>query len=324
MLNILHLSETPLSGAPYRLMKVQRLGGHNARLINHRVRYNGRTNMVYPHDILLQRDCDCCTDGVFNREEIYSLFDSADILHFHNNVHDVFLLKLYPQLRKYLKSKHVVFQVHSPRESLKYVEKDINNKDVNTRLVIAQFQARQYKDFTVVPNAIDITDPLYSPKDYENEVPHIVYSPSNTNLKGWNDKGFRDVMRVLERLPKDKCTYDVITNTPHLKCIERKKKGDIAIDELVTGSYHLCTLEGLSHGQAVFCSVDSLTVKALMKVAPAAFPVISSSPRTMQTDIETLIERPDLIRHYRAITRKFMEDYWSPQQINEHYIKAYQ
>jgi hypothetical protein len=227
-----------------------------------------------------------------------------------------------PELIKLLPSKQVVIQVHSPRASLKNIGKTLKDPTIDVRLVVAQFQARQFPECTVVPNAVNIEEKPYVNLKRNNDLPHIVYSPSNTALKGWSNKGHSAVSKALKSM-RHFATTDIITNTPHIECVTRKQRGDIAIDEFMTGSYHLCTLEGLSHGQAVFCHLDELTKKAVAKITSDPLPVIDTSEKNFSKDLWDLLKDRNLINKMGENARAFMEKNWSPKEINEKYEKAY-
>ena len=325
-MNILHLSETPLSGAPFRLMQVQRNGGINARLISHRNSYDGRGLVVFPSDILLQsgrsnREKRAKPD--FNRDEIYELFRNADILHFHNYYLDQFIFRLYPDLLKYIGRKLVVVQFHSPRLSLKDVEKTIRHKDVDRRFVVAQYQVRQFPEATPVFNCVPIHDDLHSPIYRDNRPPIVTYSPSNTHLRGWNDKGYAATMGALQRA-KTRIQPLVITNTPHQECLFKKQKADIAIDEVVTGSYHLNTIEALAQGQVAICGLDRECEELLKeKTGSADIPIVRASPSTLSDVLDKLTQDQDLLKSMQESSRSFMERYWSTAFLNDMYTKAY-
>jgi len=325
--NILHLSETPLSGAPYRLMQVQRAGGWNARLISHRNSYDGRNTVFFPHDILLQSNRSNKEKRLrpdFNRDDIYRLFNDADILHFHNYYTDQFIFRLFPDLKQYLSKKVVVAQYHSPRPSLKNVEKTLKDRNIARHLVVAQYQVRQFPEAIPVFNAIPIYDELHTPVPRNNCPPVIAYSPSNTHLRDWNNKGYPETMAVFDRLGST-CTPLVITNTPHQECLRKKQIADIAIDEVVTGSYHLNTLEALSQGQVAICGLDDQCEGVLRDLTGTEHhPIIKASPKTLQGLITTFIEEPSILQHMQIKSRMFMEQYWSTEFLVDMYKKVYQ
>lgn len=324
-MNILHLCDTPLSGSPYRLMQIQRKMGHNSRLINARVRYSELSNIVYPHDILLQNKPKT-KRPLFDRDEIFSLFEESDVVHCHNFYKDQLIFRHIPELKKYLKSKTVVLQVHSPRCSLKNIGQHLRDTSVDVRLVVAQFQARQFPECVVVPNAIDIFEDPYvniQRQSHPGALPRIVYSPSNTCLRGWNDKGYLSVTKALNTV-KYLASTEIITNTPHLDCVRRKQYADICVDEFMTGSYHLCTLEGLSHGQVVFCHLDEKTKEAISKVCSDPLPVFNTNEKNFNRDLLSLLKDAKSIKPMGIASREFMEKNWTPQIISSLYQRAYQ
>ena len=319
-MNILHLCDTPLSGSPYRLMKIQQKAGHNSRLINARVKYSEHSGIEYPKDILLQVD-KRTKYPIFDKDEIFYLFENADVIHCHNRYRDQFIFRYYPELTNFLFAKRTVLQFHSNRYSLKKANVNIKDHTLDVSLVVAQYQVRHFPESIPVPNAIDIYDPIYMPTKNRSSK-HIVYSPSNTVLKGWNNKGHQFIEKSL-RLFKQKATYDIITNTPHLECIKRKQQGSIVIDEIMTGSYHLCTLEGLSHGQVVFCNLDDRTIDAVSEVSNSPLPVINSDKKNFKTLLNELLEDEEKISELGKKSRNFMEENWNPDIINKKYEEAY-
>lgn len=325
-MNILHLSETPLSGAPYRLMQVQKNGGWNARLISHRNSYGNHGSVRFPYDILLQSDRPNRKKREhpdFNRDEIYQLFNDADIFHFHNYFLDQFLFRLFPDLKAYLSKKLVVVQFHSPRVSLKNVEKTIKDKQIHRKLVVAQYQVRQFPEATPVFNCIPIHDELHTPIYRSSSPPIIAYSPSNTNLRDWNNKGYPETMAAFSRIREDHLPL-VLTNTPHQECLFKKQRADIAIDEVVTGSYHLNTLEALSQGQVAICGLDDECERVLWDLTGTEHhPIIKANPNTLQGVLETFLKDRDLMRFYQDKSRAFMEKYWDTQLLIDMYQRAY-
>jgi hypothetical protein len=340
MMKVVHFSETPLSSAPYRLMQVQRAGGIDARLIMHKHRYTDTSEIVHPYDILLQdersnhekREKGLC----FDIREITRLIVEADVLHFHNFLDDHFLFRLYPGLRKQLENKKVVYQVHSPRRFIPHVSKKLKDKRVNERLVIAQYQARQFPECEVVPNAVPINDPNHTPiekdigtpafraKEY-NSIPRICYSPSNTKLKGWNNKGHDEVMMAMKniKLPHE---LVVIQNTPFEECLRIKQSCDICIDEVVTGSYHMSTLEAMSQGLAVINNIDEECEKTLNEwtnTGVGNHPMIKANAKTLTKKISELLINRVKLREHQSYSRAFMETHWNTEKICKKFMEIY-
>lgn len=324
-MNVLHLADTPLSGAPYRLMQVQRIGGMDARLISHRNYYSSSSPVFYEADILLQDDQGAKRNvqPSFDRSEIRALFRDADVFHFHNYYLDQRIFKLFPELKEYLKGKKIVFQVHSPRNSIRGVEDAIRDKTIHEHLVVAQYQTRQFPQFCVVPNAVPIHDHYHTPILNTNPDPVICYSPSNTNLRDWNNKGHGVVINAVKRL-RIPHKFLEITHTPHRECLRLKQKADIAIDEVVTGSYHMCTLEALSMGQIAIANVDELCENAVKEVTGGVM-----FPHYKGTDLTAILDSlltcgEDNLRYEKERSRLFMEEYWNEQRLTQIFREIYE
>lgn len=309
-------------------MQVQKHGGLNARLISHKSSYDGRSLMVFPSDILLQSSANNATkrkEGCgFDKEEIYSLFRDADVIHCHNYFTDLYIFRLFPELIKYTREKLVAIQFHSSRLSLKNVEKDIKHKNMDYKCVVAQYQVRQFPEATPVPNAIPIDDEYFTPIDRDPSNRVIVYSPSNTTLGNWNNKGYPETMAAFKRI-NTPCETLIITNTPHNQCLQKKQIGDIAVDEIMTGSYHLNTLEAMSQGQIAICGLDSLCNRAINEYTQSdSNPIVVAKTSVQLSNVLNRYLNDDAaLVAKQEESRNFMEKYWSEEYINAHFKKFY-
>lgn len=314
-MEVLHFTEFPLSSAPLRLMKVQQ-EFWQSRLIMHRDQYSQYTRLKYPADIVLQKD-------QYDPQEIEELFGEADILHFHNFYRNHYVFNLFPHLLKYLETKKVVYQVHSPRTNIPDLNKIMRDKTVDKFLVLAQYQARQFPDFTVVPNVVPINDELHKPIERSMDKIRICYSPSNSKLKGWNDKGYKDVIKAIK-----KCTgnfeFILIENTPHLECLKIKQSCHICIDEVITGSYHMSSLEALAQGLVVINNIDDECEEALSKfTGTREHPMITANNLSLIPVLQELIDNPNLIKFHMGSSRNFMERFWNTENILDYFEGIY-
>ncbi len=326
-MRVLHLADTPLSGAPFRLMQVQRCGGIDARLISHRNFYTSSSPVFYEADILLQNGFDAQKNSPppFKKEDIETLFRNADVFHFHNYYLNQRIFKLFPEFKRYLKGKKVIFQVHSPRNSIDGVEDAINDKSIHNFLVVAQYQTRHFPKFTVVPNAVPIHDSLHTPINSNNSLRRVCYSPSNTVLRDWNNKGFSETVSAISRC-KNKFDFLSITHKPHKECLRLKQTSDIAIDEIITGSYHMCTLEALSMGQIAISNIDDLCQEAVMKVTGGTpLPVRKANAKDLHTVLDSLLEMSkEQLDYEKRMSRAFMEKFWNEQRLTQIFKDIYE
>jgi hypothetical protein len=278
-------------------MQVQRLGGLDARLISYRKKDHPRR--AYPHDLLTSDD----------PALLVQVLEEADVLHYHN-WWDRCLLEDHPWMWERIARKTAVLQFHSPR-SEQY--EDILRQPALVKLVVAQYQVRQYPECRPVPNALPIDDALHRPAGAENEPPVVAYTPSHCeDLPDWDNKGCGITLEVL----RDGFRYVVVTDTPWEETMRIRRRCDVAIDEVVTGSYHLCSLESLSQGLATVAGLDAETVDALERLTGTReHPWIVATPETLRERLTELMEDGAYRRAKRQEARAYMERHWSPGAI---------
>ena len=65
----------------------------------------------------------------------------------------------------------------------------------------------------------------------------------------------------------DRVSVSILNNRPYRECMAEKRTAHICIDECVTGSYHLQSLEACSVGALTFNNIDSQTVGFMQSVS---------------------------------------------------------
>ncbi|HEX2163319.1 MAG TPA: hypothetical protein VHM02_05170 [Thermoanaerobaculia bacterium] len=308
-MNVLHLSWDPLSGAPYRLVQVLRLAGVEARLVSEDRRHGGRR---FPHDLLYDA----------GRELLAELIDAADVVHYHNWWRNNRFFAAHPWAWERVAGKPSVIQFHSPRGS--WHEEALAEPSL-VKLVVAQFHVRLYPECRPVPNALPIDDELHRPAGVENLPPKIAYTPPILGVddaeEGWYRKGYRETMEVLSR-GFDAC---VVFDRPWEEAMAARRRCDVAIDEVITGSYHLCSLEALSQGLATVANLDAATVDAIEAVTGTRrHPWIVADPGSLHRVLSELVADHDLRREKRREARAWMERHWSPAAVASHFLAAYE
>lgn len=314
-MKILHLSDTPLSGSPIRISTLlSKHGGIASRHIcwNKKIAYR-----IYPVDV---------EGRTTPAEELRDLIDWADIIHYHNRWARQQILH-HLQIRP--PNKPSVIQIHSPRESEDF------RPELDSKLPIAcvaQYHPRQWPECRfIVPNVVDITDGEYQPRVQSPEAPAwsrlpiVSFAPSNTNGRGWDNKGYGIVNPVLKRMRfSGEVTYDLINQAPFEEVMRRKREADIGIDDIVTGSYHLSALEYLSLGIPCVCHLDDKTQQVVQILTGAdKLPFIDATRDTFDRIIRGLVSSPVMTSMYGEASRKWMEMYWNPRLLVEHYLNMY-
>jgi hypothetical protein len=224
-MNILHLSDTTLSGAPIRIVD----------LFNSYTEHKARHVVWEPTTGFRKFKTDLVGPDM-SVDDIKDLFDWADVVHYHNRYKSLQIFE-HKIARKKLPYRRQVIQIHSPRDTVLSHE-NILEEDLPLAIV-AQYQVRQWPGaHYVVPNVVDIHHPIHTP------VPRVLcaspvvsYAPSNWNAKGWDDKSYGVVAPVLKRLSLDnKIRFQLIVQQAHWDVLSMKRQADIGIDEVSTGA----------------------------------------------------------------------------------------
>jgi len=311
-MNIVHFSITPLAGAPIRLVEnINRYSEHSARLVDLE-RYGSE---------------DFGQDVVFAEtpELAFELVRKADVIHLHNYL-DEGSIQFYPidfaALRR--QGKAIIRQFHShPQvvaDKMGIGVNELHRHNIPS-LVVGQFQERYYPEAMVVPNIIPLDDALHGPSSAPATV-DVCYSP--TRCRGawtdrWNSKGRPEIEGMLSSVCQPHhASWQVLHKRPLREVLAVRQRSRIVVDDLVTGSYHLTGLEGLSQGKAVLAFLDGRAERVLRHFAgTASNPFLNVRLEDAAGVLEYLLEHPDATRALGVEARHWMERHWSPGRFVE-------
>lgn len=315
-MRILHLSSTPLSGSPIRISNL--LGKYAEGIESRHICWNEKIGYrIYDTDII---------GRLTPPEELrYRLYEWATHIHYHNRWarQEIFKAVGYPP-----PDIPSVIQIHSPRDSEDFREEVVSEIPL---AIIAQYHPRQWPEKSfIVPNVVDILDASYTPIPGEvlkklHMPPVISYAPSNTNGTGWNDKSYGHVNPVLKRMRlAGEIGYDLIQKAPFSEVMPRKKLASLGVEEVSNGTYHLSALEYLAVGVGCICYIDPLTEKVVKDLTGAEeLPFIHATKESFERVVRGLLKSGDFdLEGVKA--RLWMEKYWSPEVLVEHYRKMYE
>lgn len=318
-MNVVHISLTPLAGAPIRLVEcLNQTDSVKARLIVFKPgQYKTRT---YPGDLAWEKD----------REECLDLISNADILHFHH------VLDLHANsfgidfTRIARRGCRVVWQFHShPEVVFQHCQghAQIIKSDEVPQLVVGQFQERFYPFAKVVPNLVPIFSENHSPQPGKEK--KIVFAPTSWN-KGresrWNTKGAAETIFETEQALIFRSTkLKVLQDVSLARVLRERREALLSIDEVFTGSYHLSSLESLAVGTPVIAYLDPRTVRTVKMLTGAdKLPWVNCTINTLRKSLKSLtLPFAGLERRGRE-SRAWMEKYWRPERMTRHYLDAYQ
>ena len=341
MTKVLHFSITPLAGAPIRLVQaLNRLTPIKARLVDME-RYG-----LFDHDVIFSETPDLAKE----------LAKEADIIHLHNYL-DCNSSRFLPiDFGKLLKQgKRIVRHFHSTPDWIAEVM-GISEEELLAcplpSLVIAQYPERFFTKSRVVPNLIPHYDPLYLPLShiisYSHDSGSSNESASNDKMENatkndncdiffsytktvgaferrWDTKGAPETIAMLEKLMENTgCTCTTITGRPLDEVLRLKQQSHIVVDDLITGSYHLTGLEGLSQGKAVLSFLDERSLQLLRYISGSdRCPFINVRLEDAKDVLEWLVAHPDACKDIGDAGRRWILDYWNETSLIQHFTKTY-
>lgn len=325
-MKVLHLSHTPLVGAPGRVCKALALHpGVSARWAV--LDAGGGAYQT------LNFDLDLC--WATDREEIIDLAGEADVIHLHNYL-DLKSTAFAPVdfNRLWRSGKAIVRQFHSTPDLIaRFLRVGVQAvlDCPLPKLVIAQYPERFFPNALLVPNI-----PLVEQKNCGasgSAAVRVGYAPSRFNSARsarWDTKGYKETVRVLNELRRScrrrgyAIEIDIIEQVPHHECLIRKSRCDIILDDLVTGSYHLNTLESLAQGSVCLSYLDQRSTRALFDLLGRSdFPVINVGLEDVVTVLTHLVGERELVRCLGEESGRWMEEHWEPKKMATYFLDAY-
>ncbi|NTV48337.1 MAG: hypothetical protein HGB32_04735 [Geobacteraceae bacterium] len=323
-MNIVHFSVTPLAGSPIRIVNA----------------INAHTDM---HAELIVLDPDAYGARTFeggygwnqDRNKCLEIIKSADILHLHH----YFSLDSSDNPFDFnfsATNTPIIRQFHSHPLTIAHGNKPLAESIINDKtpsLVIAQYPERSFPFSRIVPNIVPIHDPGYTPCEDSTGSHKIAFSPSfkssawdKQNYSRFDTKGTPETIRLLKRIQlRNRHTQlEIIMDKPHIECLRLKRESTLAIDDLITGSYHLSSLEALSMGKPTLCYIDGRTEDIIKEITGCdEIPWVNTRIEEAEYVLNELISVPGLSQTLGRESRRWMERYWNDAILIKYFETAY-
>lgn len=271
-----------------------------------------------------------------DRDEIVELARSADVIHLHNYLdldsrqfNPIDFRKLWDDGRPMVRHFHSTpFNVAS---LMRITEKSVIDCPI-PKLVIPQYPARFFPTAKIVPNII-LDEELAGINAPRNAILRIGYAPTRFNsgrMSRWDTKGYLETVKLLKTVVRKAAAgnihiqVDIIEQVSHAECLQRKSACHIVIDDLVTGSYHLNTLESLACGSVCLTYMDRATQQSVADVTGRSdFPALSIGLEDAEKVLLDLARNPQLVNAMGNHSRNWMNHYWAPKDMSLHFLDAY-
>ncbi|MCC9596346.1 MULTISPECIES: hypothetical protein [unclassified Rubrivivax] len=322
---VVHLSLTPLVGAPGSICRaLNTVPGVQARWAVLDTQGGAYDKMAFEMDL----------QWALHREEILDLVGRCDLLHLHNFI-DLDCQAFAPIDFRALWARGLpmVRHFHSNPELVARAMGQTVQQVLGCpipKLVIGQYPERYYPDAQPVPNMVFVPPREPVPTDAPLR---IGYAPSRftpARSSRWDTKGYPETVKLLARLGRSArqqglaVEFDLIEQVGHTECLRRKTRCDLFIDDLVTGSYHLNTLEALQSGLACATFLDRRTLEALAALTGQTdFPAINVGMENAHDVLLALCRDATLVREIGLHSRQWMERHWRPDWVAGCFLAAY-
>lgn len=306
-LKVLHLCPSALAGAPAHLSSIlNKYSLCDSRSVLQREFSSPKArNLKWDYDLVNP-----------SSSQLKEAVEWADILHFHRKVY---------QSGGVAPGKKSLLQFHSQPNG--YRPNSSFSEFNGRKLVIAQYHPRYYTDALVVPNLIDIWSPTYQPETKSRDVIKIFYSWATETKKGWGNKGSTATKRILKKIEQEygsRVAVRILNNRPYTECMAEKRTAQICIDECVTGSYHLQSLEGAAVGAVTLNNIDETTHSYLRQITGGVpHPFVKTDLDSLYKTLCNLLDRPEELRRIGTASRTWMEENWDPRRLVSNYTQAY-
>ena len=316
-MNILMITINDPAGTAIAFSKaINRYTQHTCRLITKESRYNHMFEKDL-HTPWLDKD---------GWGEVEQLLKESDIFHFHMTADENLELGRF-KVTDYIRNKKIVHHHHGhpdfrgnpDKYRTKYQTLKRRNLIVSTPDLLKMLPEAKW-----VPNLVPLNDHLYTPQDIPDNGQVIIgQSPTRQEIKNTSEL-IEVISKLKAEFKESNIDIDVIANTNHRHCLERKRNCHIIFDHM-QGYYGVSSLESLSQGKPVIAGLDEWNCEHIKEFTGSnEIPwVIARNSGELRHKLGTLIAEPGLNAKIGVKSRRFMESYWTESHILDHLLNLY-
>ena len=315
-MNVVHLSKTPLASSPGRMsFYLNQIGVNSVHFFeqDYPGALKGKMTMRSFH-----------LDSSPSSDEMLEYYLSkADVVHVHNHISSPLVV----HVNKYFEGSKLVFHAHSPlREGPLFTnvsgQMDLSFTDF---YVVAQYQPRHYQNYTPVCNIVPEA-PCVSEVDSPLK---ILYTPAHNRPGGrWNPKGSSKLTAAMDYFSaQNKIELKSPPKLSESQLLGYRSLCDVTVDEIITGSYHQISLEGLSAGNIVINNADFFSIEMLKMAARAkeAPPFLLTSEDNIGNKLEQLVKIPaEELLLKKQESRDYFDRYLQPERLAKILVENYE
>jgi len=275
------------------------------------VEYSGKNEKIpyrkFPIDLLWSKD----------KQQCIELLKDCDIVHVHHDIGSD------PIIAEILKSKSVVWTLYNLTNSLQY-KNDVKNKayiekvKMLSNIITVADQSAQKKLFSDISEIkVPLIKMLFDTKyDRNNNIPRIVFSPTNKTNEGIASKRYDDVLKIIEQLKQEnyQFTFDLIEGVPYEENLYRKSQADIIIDDVDDRyeKWHNTSIEAACFGAV-----------ALTNYSDADYPFYKTNINTLKQTLVEFLTNHTLLQQEQQKMLDWKSNQYTPYKLLIPYEKIY-
>lgn len=249
--------------------------------------------------------------------ELGTIFEHADILHFHMTADEN--TRFGPYLpRDFLAGKTIVHHHHghpdfrgNPKKyQQKYAERGRRNLLVSTPDLLHLLPGAQYQPNLVPENEAAYLPVSFAERGNPRELFCVGHSPTRKELKNTDD-----LLAVAARIGAP-LALEIMEDIPHVECLARKRCCHVVFDHM-QGYYGMASLESLSQGVATIAGLSDDTMTTIREAFGCdALPwLLARDADELESVLRELLREPERAAEAGAVSRRFMEDVWSERAV---------
>jgi len=181
--------------------------------------------------------------------------------------------------------------------------------------IVGSYSARRWvPEAEVVPPGIDLAT-LTPVPPVERERVRVVHAPSNLERKGTEH-----VVRACEELGVE---LDVVHGVQNVEAVERYRRADIVVDQVLRDWHGLFTIESMAMGKPVVTSLDEGAVRATEEAFGVPMPVVRATKDDLVEKLRPLVESFGLRKRLGEEGRAYVERVHDLERMTDRLIAIY-
>ena len=244
------------------------------------------------------------------KEKCIKVIKEADIVHIHHG----FWIET-KEIQELIKNKKVITTIYdlSLENNNTYYQRKKNISDLIT-VADQPAQKRIFSKWST--NYVPLINCLFNETiEKNNNIPLIAYAPTNRHpISNSSSKGYKEVLKIINNLKKKglKFNFDLIEGVSHEEDLNRKRKSDIIIDDIINNTWHNTSLYAACFGAIAITGHSS-----------PDYPFIQANLQNLESILEYYINNPSILKNEQQKLSNWREKKYTAEKLLNKYEALY-